>query len=132
MQHLKNLRLANLVMAGLNALVGVGFGLVYAALGVFALVSGGEDGVVPGAIMLAAGVFVGALVLGFAVLFFLAGRKVATGQGRTLQTILGVLTVANIPIGTLYGGYALWVCWMNEETKKVFEAGGLEAAGVEA
>lgn len=31
---------------------------------------------------------------------------------------LGYLKLANI-------AFALWVCWMNEETKEVFDEGGL-------
>ena len=30
----------------------------------------------------------------------------------------------SFPFGTIYAGYALWVCWMNEDTKRAFEAGG--------
>ncbi len=60
-------------------------------------------------------------------LFFHAAGKVAQGEGRNLATVLAVLQLGNCP-GILVAGYTVWICWINEETKAVFEAGGLGAA----
>ena len=57
-----------------------------------------------------------------------AARKVSQGRGRTLQTVLAALSLGNCP-GFLYGGYALWVCWVNPESKALFEQGGVELTG---
>jgi len=69
----------------------------------------------------------GLMSIGIGGLFFHAAGKVAGGEGRVLATVLAVLQVGNCP-GILVAGYTVWVCWINEETKAVFEAGGLGAA----
>ena len=58
------------------------------------------------------------------VLYVVTGKKVEQGRWRIVQTILAVLGVTNNPpLGTAYGVYALWVCWMHPESKARFEAG---------
>ncbi len=74
--------------------------------------------------MLISGISIGVaglLCAGLTVLYIVAGRRVSKGQGRILQSVLSVMSVGNPPIGTLYGLYGLWVCWFNEDTKKIFE-----------
>lgn len=39
-------------------------------------------------------------------------------RGRILQTLVGVLSLANFPIGTIYGALALWVCWAGETASR--------------
>ena len=53
------------------------------------------------------------------------GRGVSKGRSRILQSILSVMWLGNFPFGTIFGGFGLWVCWVNEETKTIFEEGGL-------
>jgi hypothetical protein len=118
MQHLNNLKIANMVFAGLYVLLGLAFGLIYIALGVLQMTSGDAT---MGAIFAVAGLVVGALLCAFGALFMAVGRKVADAQWRIGQTILAVMTIGSFPIGTLYGAYAIWVCWVNEETKAAFE-----------
>ncbi|MBN1482688.1 hypothetical protein EH223_11910 [candidate division KSB1 bacterium] len=40
--------------------------------------------------------------------------------GRILGVIVAILDLINIPIGTIFGIYALWVL-MNEETEQIFQ-----------
>ena len=70
--------------------------------------------------MLAGSIFGAVLIFIVAALHFAVARKVENGQGRLLQTILVVFNIGNFPVGTAYGVYALWVCYMNEETKHMF------------
>jgi len=62
----------------------------------------------------------GCLSLGIGFLFFVSANKVARGEGRTLATVLAALQIGNCP-GIFVAIYTLWVCWINEETKAVFE-----------
>ncbi|TVQ94313.1 MAG: hypothetical protein EA397_02270 [Deltaproteobacteria bacterium] len=66
------------------------------------------------------------IVLGL--LALISAILVPLGRGRVPQSILGVLSLATFPLGTLYGIYALWICWFNEETKARFAdpSGALE------
>ena len=43
---------------------------------------------------------------------------------RILVLIMAVLNILNFPIGTVIGGYALWVL-LNENTIKLFKTGGI-------
>ena len=37
------------------------------------------------------------------------------------RLLSGKREIGSMPIGTAYSLYALWVCWMNPETKAVFD-----------
>jgi hypothetical protein len=39
------------------------------------------------------------------------GLVIEKGRGRVLQTVMAVLSLLNLPCGTLFGAFALWVCW---------------------
>lgn len=120
MQHLKYLAMANYAFAALFTLI---FGLAAVLMGVASVLP-----MVLGEAEIAA--LVGPLVgfgsvscFGtlFVLLYLIAGRRVRKGRGRILQTVLAVLNLGSVPLGTAYGGYALWVLWMNEESKKIFD-----------
>lgn len=70
-----------------------------------------------------------ALLAASAVLLLLAapfaylGYAIELGRGRTLQTVFAALSLFNVPIGTLFGLFALWVCWSVE--REAFEDSGL-------
>lgn len=51
-----------------------------------------------------------------AAVFALAGRQIGRGRGRVLQTVLAVIGVCNFPLGTAFAAYALWVCWIDDDT----------------
>ena len=95
MKHLRYLKLINMVMAGMFLFFGIISVLLISVPVIIGLTQGGmgasEMAILAGA---AIGSFV---VLGlFAVLYFVAGRKVARGRGRVLQTILCVLSILSI------------------------------------
>ena len=118
MQHLKYLATAYRIMMMISVLGAL------AVFGVGAWVDGQpdvEEWAAP--LVVAAGGM--SLVIGG--LFFVAASKVTRGEGRTLATALAVLQMGNCP-GILVAGYTIWVCWMNAETKAVFDAGGLSGS----
>jgi len=118
MKHLNYLKIVNLVFAGLFAVGGLLVLLALIGLIVLGYMSGDWGSMVFG--IAGAGVGLVMFVV-FALLYFMASKKVADGRGRILQTILAVFQIGNAPVGTAYGAYALWVCWFNEETKAAFE-----------
>ncbi len=74
----------------------------------------------------------GALVLvgttAMVALLVVTSRHVAQGRWRGVQTALGLMAVAsNPPLGTAFGLYALWVCWVHPGAKARF-AGRAEPA----
>jgi len=60
------------------------------------------------------------LVAAMTVLAIIAARGVMWGRGRWAQTVLALISLPSLPLGTAYGLYALWVCWWNRETKRTF------------
>jgi len=121
MNHLRILKYLNytsfalLVLAGGITLVSIGVtaAAVVAAAPEAALV------LIPSvAITLLTLLFIG-VIAWFALL---AGRGIEHGRGRISQTIVAVGSLASAPLGTAFGIYALWVCWVNEETKATFDA----------
>lgn len=63
-------------------------------------------------------------------LHLMVAARVGRGRGRTLQTVLAVLSIFNVPVGLAYGIYALWVCWFNDSTRALFERNTRAAASV--
>jgi hypothetical protein len=114
MKHLRILKLLNRVYAALVFLTCLGV-VAAVAIPTFA---GGRMGIGLAELSILGGVFVIAVILG--VLYLATGKLVAEGRGRILQTVMAVLSLGSAPVGTAYGVYALWVCWMNEETKALF------------
>ncbi len=123
MNHLNNLKLVNYVLGALNLLVAlltILGGIATVGMGV---ASGADIGsMVPSIVMF--GVFTFSIGI-VAVLFFMAGGRVARAKGRVLQTILAVLSLPSCP-GIFYGAYALWVCWMNAESKALLDQGYID------
>lgn len=64
-----------------------------------------------------------AVMMTFAGLYFYAGALVEQGRARLFQTVLAIVSLFNFPVGTIYGFFALWVCWSAEY--EAFENGGL-------
>ena len=54
------------------------------------------------------------------ILVAILGFRVEKGRWRIVQTIVAATGIFFFPVGTAYGGYALWVCWVNRETKEIF------------
>lgn len=114
MSHLRTLGILNVVYAAIVLLACLGA----AALLAIPALSGEGMGLGLGELVIL-GAAVG-LVLVLGVLYVVAASLVAKGRGRILQTVLAVMSLGSVPVGTAYGIYALWVCWMNEETKALF------------
>ena len=76
--------------------------------------------VIPSAAITAAVVL---FLLGMGLVSVKAARGIENGRGRAAQTILAVLSVINLPVGTLFALYSLWACWVNEDTKSRFDSG---------
>lgn len=121
MDNLKKLRRVNNFYALINAVLGIvsviGIGIVMYSIE--------ESGDLP-AVWLMGGVTLLTVVLVVlsVVLYIATGKRVEHGRWRIMQTVLAVLNVtSNPPLGTAYGAYAIWVCWMNPASKACFDAG---------
>lgn len=124
MVHLRYLKFANYALAALCLLSAVAILFVAAALAVWTVVSGGSLDTMAGQLL---GITLGAILNGVvAMILFSLGGQVARAKGRLPQTILAVLGLCNCPIGTLYAGYAIYVCWINGETKPLFDQGYID------
>ncbi|MBN2798369.1 MAG: hypothetical protein JXX28_04415 [Deltaproteobacteria bacterium] len=122
MKHLKILRILDLVLGTITVATGLAVLLLaITPVGLSALpgVSGSEQltlwatGGLAGAL--------GLLMLTEGALLFLAAQRVLHGRGRLLQSLVAVLNLGSIPTGLLFGLYALWVCWVNPESRASFE-----------
>ncbi|GAB5542203.1 MAG: hypothetical protein RLO52_21370 [Sandaracinaceae bacterium] len=58
------------------------------------------------------------LLLGVAHLYI--ARQMHRRTTRLPQTLLAVLYLAAFPVGTIFGAYALWVIWSNDESAEAF------------
>lgn len=70
------------------------------------------------------GGIVAALVIGAISIFgLIAGFALLSHQGwaRNVMIVVSVLRLFRWPMGTLFGGYSLWVL-MNDETRHIFES----------
>jgi len=117
MGHLGTLKTVNTVFAVLFYLLGM-FTLV--GLSIVGVLILGDD-LVGGLVMIGGGVGAGVVCIVMGMVYHMTGKRLVQGRWRIMQTILAVLNVTNIPIGTAYALFALWVCWMNEESKAFFE-----------
>ncbi len=111
-------------MLGILAVLNWLMAALYAGFVVFLWIVAG-DKLPPDTLML-----LSAVLLLLATPFAYLGYAVEKGRGRTLQTVFAVLALFNVPIGTAFGIFALWVCWSAERT--VFEQGGLPQPDDEA
>ena len=117
MGHLGLLKTVNTIFAVLFYLLGVLTLLGISILGVLML---GDD-LVGGLVMIFAGVVAGVVCIAMGLVYQMTGKRIVQGRWRIMQTILALMNITNIPIGTAYALFALWLCWMNEETKAFFE-----------
>jgi hypothetical protein len=119
MKHLDMLRVVNIINAYLVLvlclLCAVGLGIA----GVVMLAQGTSPD---------AWVFVGSSVIsvlmgvGLGTLYRALARRVGEARWRPLQTVLAIAALGNNPpLGLAYGLYALWVCWVNPDTRMAFE-----------
>lgn len=117
MEHLRTLRVFNLVFAVAATLFGLLFLALWGIGGILAI----RDGEPMGWLFLLGGILACAILCGVAVAHVRVGRRVLESKGRIFQTALATLHLLSFPIGTGYSLYALWVCWMNDATKTSFD-----------
>ncbi len=75
-------------------------------------------------LLLGVGAIAGAALMALGVLLGLAGALLLGGprpSSRLVQTVSVAPHIINMPFGTAFALYAIWVCWMNEPTKTLFE-----------
>ena len=109
------------------ALISIVFGILglLAAAIVFVAVAGGgliSGDPTPITITSIVAVAVSGIISIFAIPQIIAGWAILKFKswGRILGIIIAILNLVNVPIGTAYGIYGLWVL-MNEETEKIFK-----------
>jgi hypothetical protein len=117
-QHLKIVGWMHLVFGALGVLGAVVFGGFGAIVG---LLSGDSDGLMAGGIIGLMAIFFGLLALPS----LLGGWGLINYKpwARIVIIVLSVFNLLNIPIGTLIGGYSLWVLF-NDETQQILRARG--------
>jgi len=111
MNEVKNLSVIWAAFGGFQLLVGLGVGVMFGLFGFVPLLSGDKDGPMIG------GIFIG-LATVFTVMFMvmaLPGLVAAWGlsQGKRwagiVAALLSLFLLFNFPLGTLIGGYTLYV-----------------------
>jgi hypothetical protein len=116
--HLKALGWLYVLSGGLAMLTAVVLGTMFGIAG--AITGDAEGAALIGGIGFAFAAFIAVL----AVPSLICGWGLLTYKpwARVLGIILSVLQIANFPIGTLLGGYGLWVL-LNDESRRLLEAG---------
>jgi hypothetical protein len=117
MHHIKTLKRLNLALAGFFGLVSLP-SLLFLLAGMAVFPGQPKEG----AMFVLAGLAFFALLISLAVAHAYAGFMITAGRGLHLQTVLATLHLANLPIGTAYAVYALWVCHVDEASSKVFRS----------
>ena len=119
MNHLKILKYGNYLSAAL-LLLAVLATVASAGATLMAIAMADPDAMVAVLPSVAITALVVLLLATMMVLALVAARGIEQGRGRIPQTALAILSLSSVPMGTLFGGYALWVCWLNEDTKATF------------
>jgi len=116
--HLKTLGWLYAAGGAFTLLLAALFGTLFGVAGVLA--GGAEGGALIGGIGFAVALFIAVL----AVPSLVCGWALLTYKpwARTLGIVLSVLQLASFPVGTLLGGYGLWVL-LNDESRRMLEAG---------
>ncbi len=118
--HIKILGWLYVAGGALMLLLGFFFGSLF---GVAGLLSGNGDGAILGGIGAALAVFIS--LLGVPSLICGWGLLTLKRWSRVFGIVMSVLQVANFPLGTLMGGYGLWVL-LNDDARRVLESGDLQ------
>lgn len=115
--HIKVVAIVNIffsvlgILGALAALFGGMFGGLMSH-GILGLMVGTITGLVAGLILGAISIF--GLIAGFALLSHQA-------WARNVMIVVSIVRLFRWPMGTLFGGYSLWVL-MNDETRHIFES----------
>lgn len=119
MGHLRTLRLVNFVIGAYTFVFGLLFLVMFVLPGLWVW----WEGDLPGLVFVFAGILAFLLLGGFAAAHVVVGYLVGTGRGRVAQTFLASMQIMSFPQGTVYALYAIYVCWLNEESAKRFGDG---------
>ena len=117
MEHLRTLKIVNVLWGIVLSLFAATFGLGFFCIGV-SMFAKGADGAFA---FMGYGLGTLALLGTLAGLHIYTGFMVTAGRARKLQTVLAVMMMGNVPLGTAYAAYALWLCHLNPETKGWFD-----------
>ncbi len=121
MKHLRYLKILNQLSAAMVFFICSIIAIVIQVMGSRFY----EAGTIDAYVMTGSAVFTFALGLIFGLIYWMLGSRIGRGRWRIPQTIFAVLGLFNNPpLGLLYGLYALWICWKNPESKKIFDDGG--------
>lgn len=119
MAHLRTLKLVNFAIGAYTFVFGLLFLVMFVMPGLWAW----WDGETPGLIFVFAGILAFALLGGIAAAHVVTGYLVGTGRGRVPQTLLASMQLLSFPLGTVYALYAMYVCWLNDDSAKRFGDG---------
>lgn len=124
--HIKIVGIVNIVFGILGLMAAA---IVFIAVAGGGLISGDLTAITVTSIV---AVSVSSLIAIFSIPEIIAGIGILKikGWGRILGMVVAILDLLNIPFGTAFGIYALWVL-MNEETEKIFKQQQGEAVVVE-
>jgi hypothetical protein len=112
--HLKILGWVYAVTGGLMMLLAMVLGALFGVAGAL------EASAALGLVGVVVAVFIGVLALPSLICGW--GLLNYKPWARMLGIILSVLQIANFPVGTVIGGYGLWVL-LNDESKRLLDAG---------
>ncbi len=115
--HLSILRICNFVLGALALGLALLFLIAWCIPGLLAILHGQSIGW----LFLVGGLVCGALSGGLGSLHFQAAVGSVRGKRRVLQTVLALVHLINLPVGTAFAVYTLWVCWFHQPTKVFFD-----------
>jgi len=115
--HLRLLRLFHYILATVFYLIAFLFVMIWVIPGLIAIVHGQPIGWM----FLVGGLFSGGLATLLADLHRRSATAAIEGRRRILQTTLAILHFCNVPIGTAFAVYTLYLCWFHQPTKVFFD-----------
>lgn len=121
-QHLKIVGWLHIVNGGLAVVIALCVAALMTGAGALAAA---EEGAGIFALLAGIGWFIAAFVGLLALPSIIGGWGILNYRpwSRVLVLIVSVLNVMNFPVGTLIGGYSLWVL-LNDESRLLLEGGG--------
>lgn len=118
MGHLRTLKLVNFVVGAYTFVAGLLFLFMFVMPGLWAWWDGENEGL----IFVIVGILAFLLVGGLGVAHVVVGYLVGSGRGRVAQSLLASMQLMSFPVGTAYAVYALYVCWVDADSTKRFDA----------
>lgn len=115
MKHFRTLAILDFVLGGLELLLAAVWLAMYGAGSYLAPIPELQ------VLLASVGVLVGALLILLGVLALLAGALLFRGRSlgaRILQSVIAAPHLFNVPLGTAFALYSLWVCWVYAERQQ--------------